>query len=423
MNINTNSNNALSYLQKGNVFLTGPPGSGKSYVILQYIEYCNMNGIKIAITASTGIAAKIIGGVTIHSWAGIGLGEGNIDKIIDKVKSNPRKKRNWLRTDAIIIDEISMISWELWTLLDMIGKQIRKNEKPFGGIKVIAVGDFYQLPPVKGTMLIENDFLSYFDYIINLSGSYRSTDNILNDILQNVRIGNELTDEQHTILKSKVDKHKRIFPVLVSLRETADTMNMSKLNEIDSTEYKYDNTIYHINTMSSCAVKRNEILEKIALSECMLPPKLILKIGAPVICLINDMTNNLVNGSVGVIEKFNNNNPIVKFYGSGKNCIIEMTKHKYIKDFPDANISVVIEQYPLLLAYALTIHRAQGQTLSQGTLLLDDTVWEAGQGYTALSRFTSLDNISLLKYKKNVFKINEKVKDFYQKLHSNVTSI
>ena len=279
MNINTNSNDALSYLQKGNLFLTGPPGSGKSYVILKYIEYNNMNGIKIAITASTGIAAKIIGGVTIHSWAGIGLGEGNIDKIIDKVKSNPRKKRNWLKTDAIIIDEISMISWELWTLLDMIGKQIRKNEKPFGGIKVIAVGDFYQLPPVKGTMLIENDFLSYFDYIINLSGSYRSTDNILNDILQNVRIGNELSDEQHAILKSKVDKHKRIYPVLVSLRETADMMNMSKLNEIDSMEYKYDNTIYNINTMSSCAVKRNEILEKIALSECMLPPKLILQRG------------------------------------------------------------------------------------------------------------------------------------------------
>ena len=405
----------IQYLMEGNIFLTGPPGTGKSYTIKKYIEKCEH--LKIAITASTGIAAKIIGGVTINSWAGIGLADTSKEKILEKIKNNPRKKKSWMKTDVLVIDEISMLSWETWEILNYIGMELRKSSRPFGGIKIIATGDFYQLPPVKGTMLIERDFLSYFDYTIILTKSYRSQDPTLNTILQSVRTGCELSDNQHLLLKSRVDKENITYPLLVSLRDTAYTMNNDKLSKNNNGNvWSNMSETYCIDMKTNAKIHSNEILESIATNECNLESKIVLKIGAPVIYLVNDMMNGLVNGSVGTIVKFNGNNPVAQF-SEGK--LVEIEKHNYRKEFPDANTTVIIEQYPLLLAYALTIHRAQGQTLSQGTLLLDNTIFECGQAYVALSRFQTLDSITLLRYKKSVFKINSIVKDFYDKLDLN----
>jgi ATP-dependent exoDNAse (exonuclease V) alpha subunit len=173
--IYSDSQEAFEYLKKYNVFLTGPPGSGKSYLINKFIEWIRENDIKVGITASTGIAAKIINGTTIHSWAGIGLGQESKEKLLEEVKDKKFKKRNWKKTQVLIIDEISMISGELWEILDYIGRNIRQIDKPFGGIQILAVGDFYQLPPVKGKMLIDQSvgLESYFDYGICLNKYYR----------------------------------------------------------------------------------------------------------------------------------------------------------------------------------------------------------------------------------------------------------
>jgi ATP-dependent DNA helicase PIF1 len=310
-----------------------------------------------------------------------------------------------------------MLSWETWEILDYIGMELRKSSRPFGGIKIIATGDFYQLPPVKGMMLIENNFLSYFDYTIILTKSYRSQDPILNSILQSVRTGKELSDEHHMLLKTRVNKETITYPLLVSLRDTAYTMNNDKLSKnVNGNLWSNTSEMYCIDMKTNAKIHSNEVFESIATNECNLENKIVLKIGAPVIYLVNDMEKGLVNGSVGTIVKFNGNNPVAQF-SEGK--LVEIEKHNYKKEFPDVNTTVVIEQYPLLLAYAITIHRAQGQTLSQGTLLLDNTIFECGQAYVALSRFQTLDSIILLRYKKSVFKINCIVKEFYDKFDLN----
>jgi ATP-dependent exoDNAse (exonuclease V) alpha subunit len=418
--IHINSSKALQHIINctGNIFLTGPPGAGKSYVMRQYIEYVKKSGINLAITASTGIAAKIIEGTTLHSWAGIGLGEGEPSKILEKIKLNRYKTKKWKKTDILIIDEISMIGCKLWNLLDYIGKEIRKSSLPFGGIKVIAIGDFYQLPPVKDDILIENEkFLTFFDLTICLTGNYRSNDMELNSILNNVRIGMELSKEQHKMLKSRVDRENTKYPMLVSLRDTANEMNSDGLNNLSTPQFSCKSTIYCIDTVTRVKVQSNEMLEKIALSECSLESNLVLKVGAPVIHLVNNKEMGLVNGSIGTIKQFS---PLGSIVVQFNNMDMDIKKHMYEKEFPEMKISVIVEQYPLLLAYALTIHRAQGQTLEQGTLLLDNTVWEAGQAYVALSRFKSLDSITLLRYKKDVFKINDKVTSFYENLSKKI---
>ncbi len=412
--IYSDSEEALEYLVKYNIFLTGPPGSGKSYLVNKFIDWATSKNLKIAITASTGIAAKIINGTTLHSWSGIGLGQDTKEKILEDIKSKPYKRKNWKKTDILIIDEISMISGELWITLDWIGQQIRKNEQPFGGIKIVAVGDFYQLPPVKGKLLIDESigFEKYFDYAICLNQMYRSNDLKLNQILTRVRDGVKLSKEQNEILTSKVDKSNIKYPILVSLRDTAREMNNQKLNEIKSVEYKYQCDAYCVDKNTTNKLEGPEYVnfKKLALSECAMEKELVLKVGVPVIYLVNDPITGLVNGSVGFVEDFKNGNPIVKFDA----IKTEITKYKYIKELAN-DIKVVVEQYPLLLAYALTIHRAQGQTLSQGSILLDQTVWEDGQAYVALSRLQSLNNLTLLKYDPKVFKVNVKVKEFYDK--------
>jgi ATP-dependent exoDNAse (exonuclease V) alpha subunit len=409
------SDNALDYLVKHNVFLTGPPGSGKSYLINKFIEWANNNNVTIAITASTGIAAKIINGSTLHSWAGIGLGQDSKEKLLEDIKAKPFRRRNWKSTQILIIDEVSMISGELWMTLDWIGRQLRKPNVPFGGIKVIAVGDFFQLPPVKGKMLIESDinFEKYFDFGICLNKNYRSSDSKLTQILSQVRDGAKLSSEQNALLKSKVSETEIKYPILVSLRETARDMNNTKLDELTEIEYKYNSDIYCVNTKTTSKIVPDGIhenLKKIAFADCTMEKILVLKKGAPVIYLINDPQTGLANGSVGIVEDFINGNPVVKF----QFVKVEINKHQYKKDFVN-DVTVIVEQYPLLLAYAITIHRAQGQTLSQGTILLDSTVWEDGQAYVALSRLQSLDNLSLLKYDPKVFKVSAKVKEFYCK--------
>jgi ATP-dependent exoDNAse (exonuclease V) alpha subunit len=410
---------AFEYLKKYNIFLTGPPGSGKSYLITSFIKWLNEHDIKVGITASTGIAAKIINGTTIHSWAGVGLAQNSKEKLLEDVKDKKHKKRNWKITQVLIIDEISMISEELWDILDYIGRNIRQIDKPFGGIQILAVGDFYQLPPVKGRMIIDQSekLESYFDYGICLNQNYRSSDFKLNQILMNVRDGVELSKEQNQLLKSKVNKINIKYPILVSLRDTARDYNNNKLNEIVDQEQKYVCDIYCVNKKTNEQILGNKYdnLKKATFAECTMEKELILKPGVPVIYLINDSETGLVNGSIGTVKEFRNGNPVVQF----DFIKVEIFKHKFIKEFDgfDGCINVVVEQYPLLLAYALTIHRAQGQTLSQGTLLLDKTVWEDGQAYVALSRLQSLDNLTLLKYDPKVFKVSPKVKEFYKKFN------
>ena len=143
---------ALSILKTGaNVFLTGEPGSGKTHTINEYVAYLRARGIEPAITASTGISATHIGGMTIHSWSGIGI-KTKLDKCdLDKISSNNHIVNRIKRAKVLIIDEVSMLPPETLSMIDAICGKIKQSLEPFGGIQVVLVGDFFQLPPIVKT--------------------------------------------------------------------------------------------------------------------------------------------------------------------------------------------------------------------------------------------------------------------------------
>jgi ATP-dependent exoDNAse (exonuclease V) alpha subunit len=404
--INLTSNEALKNITQKlkNVFLTGPPGSGKSYLTNKYIEYWKNKYMNVVVTASTGIASKIINGTTIHSWSGIGIVNeyDEFDTILKKVIDNKKKVKEWKKTDILIIDEISLINTKILDMLNYIGKHIRKNDSPFGGIKIFIVGDFYQLPPVEGEYCFKyEEWENIFECGINLTENHRSSDNKLNKILNKIRKGKELNEKYNHILESRISEEEH-YPMLVPLRSMARKINTDKLKENKNKEYKYiAKYIYDTNKdFLKDMINRNSPLEE----------ELVLKIGSPVINLVNDHSRRILNGMVGIIIDFTSDGPIVRF--EKKNYLIE--KHIWEKQI-EKNKSIMMEQYPLLLAYGITIHRSQGQTLSQVSMILDNNVWEKGQGYVALSRLQSLNGLHLLKYSPNIFKVDNCVKKYYKK--------
>lgn len=404
--INLTSNEALKNITQKlkNVFLTGPPGSGKSYLTNKYIEYWKNKYMNVVVTASTGIASKIINGTTIHSWSGIGIVNeyDEFDTILKKVIDNKKKVKEWKKTDILIIDEISLINTKILDMLNYIGKHIRKNDSPFGGIKIFIVGDFYQLPPVEGEYCFKyEEWETIFECGINLTENHRSSDNNLNKILNKIRKGKELNEKYNHILESRISEEEH-YPMLVPLRSMARKINTDKLKENKNKEYKYiAKYIYDTNKeFLKDMINRNSPLEE----------ELVLKIGSPVINLVNDHSRRILNGMVGIIMDFTSDGPIVRF--EKKNYLIE--KHIWEKQI-EKNKSIMMEQYPLLLAYGITIHRSQGQTLSQVSMILDNNVWEKGQGYVALSRLQSLSGLHLLKYSPNIFKVDNSVKKYYKK--------
>jgi len=412
----TSEETMLNYMIKYNVFLTGPPGSGKTFMIQKYIDYCNEMNINVGITATTGIASKLLGNnsMTIHSWSGIDIIEPHhtFEMVLKKVLDKPYHVKRWKKVESLIIDEISLLDGKLFIYLDMIGKNIRNNNKPFGGIRLLIVGDFYQLPPVNGMFCfdtINNIWEDTFDHIILLKTSYRSSDNKLNRILNQIRRNKMLKPNMILALKkrnsNKILKTER-FPILVPLRDMARNINNNKLKENSNTMYCFKATYNK--------VELKNIIQKIS----PLEDELVLKIGCPVIYLINDRTRGLVNGMVGTVVEFYENKPVVLF--DNKRHVID--KHTWDKD--DDKNKLKMEQYPLLLCYAITIHRSQGQTLSQASIVLDSRIWEKSQCYVALSRLKSLDGLNLLEFDPKVFDIISKsdirVKEYYKKWNKKI---
>jgi ATP-dependent exoDNAse (exonuclease V) alpha subunit len=391
-----------------NIFITGQPGSGKTYLTNKIIKNINDNNqeLYLSVTASTGIAAKLIDGKTIHSWSGLNyfkedLEESEYLKQIEDISNNKYISYKIKKTKILIIDEVSLLSAKFIEILDLLLRKIKNSDKYFGGIKVIMVGDFYQLPPVKGKMAFESEIWDkIFNIQINLISNYRCKDDKLINILSKIRQNLPLDNIDDDLLKSKISD-KIVYPTLVSLRIQAEKINKKEMNKLDTKMMEYD------------AIYNKEEYKKEILKYSPLEDKLILKIGVPVIYLINDNSNKIYNGSVGSVVDFVNGNPKVKF----GNTILEITKHTF-RDMLSlkANKNVIeMTQYPLLLAFAITIHRSQGQTLSQASIILDKTIFENGQGYVALSRLQSLDNLNLIKYNPKAFKASEKVKEFYFK--------
>jgi ATP-dependent DNA helicase PIF1 len=428
------------YVQGNNIFITGPGGTGKSALIRKIYEHAYANFKDIHVTALTGCAAVLLNckAKTLHSWAGIGLANGTIDQLTTKIKKNKFAKTIWRQTDILVIDEVSMLSLKLFDTLNAIGKAIRGNKKPFGGLQLVFSGDFYQLPPVgdkdepdtQRFCFESEDWNVVFplNNQIQLVKIFRQTDEIYATILQQIREGKIKRRSNDLLLQyvgrpyaaNLVVEPTKLYPT----RNKVEQINNNKMSALQSEEKEYEMKI--IKDVEMTKTERalrmqfsdKEVqLELDFLASNLICDKLIkAKIGAQVMCVVNIKSTEgdtlICNGSQGIITGYCDVTkcPRVK-YNNGIEMV--MTRNVWVSDkIPGIGIS----QVPIILAWALTIHKSQGATLDTAEIDVGSGIFECGQTYVALSRVKSLDGLYLSSFDAKRIRINKKVKGYYEAL-------
>jgi len=406
---------ALSILKTGaNVFLTGEPGAGKTYAVNAYVQYLREHDIEPAITASTGIAATHIGGMTIHSWSGIGIKESLTKYDLDKIASSEYVNRRVRKTKVLIIDEISMLRAETLLMVDAVCREIKQNSEPFGGIQIVLVGDFFQLPPIeknyseqKQIELIQ-ERKARFAYesetwrrlapvICYLSEQYRQDDKDFLEILSAIR-HDTFKKKHHEKLKERHYKEKK-FPEnitkLFSHNIDVDQVNEEMLQKIEGDLKEFE--------MTSIG---KEFLVSALKKGCLSPEKLILKKNAIVMCTKNNPKERFVNGTLGIVEDFEpfSNYPFIRTH-NGK--IIKVAPMDWTVE-ENGKIKAKITQIPLRLAWAITVHKSQGMSMDAAIMDLS-SVFEYGQGYVALSRVRRLSGLYLLGINDHALKVHPQI--------------
>jgi ATP-dependent DNA helicase PIF1 len=444
---------ALNKFKRGeNLFITGPGGTGKTFLIKELI---NNTTKKVQVCALTGCAAILLqcNARTIHSWSGIKLAKGEIEDIVNSISNNKYQRKTWRTTHVLIIDEVSMMSKKIFDLLNIVAKTCRNNIKPFGNMQVVFLGDFYQLPPVSKSddednnkFCFESD--SWFDVFpkqnhILLTKIFRQDDIEYKDILMNIREGifDEKTKEILEKRKIKFDKDDKeqdniikIFP----LKMKVDTVNIKNFLKLEGEEYTSDIVIKtdvteHIDTGKVISEKDIDAYKRASPKQVEFEinyirgnspsvSELKLKVGARVMCIINlDMENEICNGSQGIVEEIIKDSEnkmrliIVKFDNGIRR---EICKHGWQSEvYPN----IVMYQFPLILAWAITIHKIQGATLDKAIMDIGDSIFEYGQTYVALSRIKKLEGLYLTALNINKIKVNPKVYEFYKNIEKKET--
>lgn len=420
---------AQKILQTGaNVFLTGEPGSGKTHTVNEYVRWLNQHGVAPAITASTGIAATHIGGMTIHSWCGIGIKKSLSSHDLDAIADNERVVRRVQKANVLIIDEVSMLSAPTLAMAEAVCRKLRQPDKPFGGLQVVLVGDFFQLPPVvtreddDGTRLgfeenTATEKVAPFAFrsrawadaqlvVCYLTEQHRQEDLALLKILSIVRAGS--TDgHTHTALATRqVDEHQapRDLPRLYSHNANVDQMNEARLASIPGKAKTY-----------SMTSRGSERLVATLQRGCLSPEKLSLKVGARVMFTKNNPDGSFVNGTIGEVQSFTDEGMPVVITLRGRRVYVEPMEWT-ITD--GTRVLARISQLPLRLAWAITIHKSQGMTLDAAVMDLSQA-FEYGQGYVALSRVRSLVGLHLLGWNERSLQVHPEViaqdEDFQQR--------
>lgn len=389
----------------------------------------------MAVTALTGCASLLLGphATTLHSWAGIGLGREPVATLINSIVLNGRKKKFWKQTDCLVIDEVSMLSPQLLDVLDEIGRVVRKNRTvPMGGMQVVFVGDFYQLPPVnkdEKTASFAFQSAAWKNIVqanFELKTIHRQSDPVFQTILNEARIG-KLSESSYKILSERKGVSWRgqlIKPTLLFTRND----NVNELNRRGLEKLVGEEVVFKVETARSgkegerkletffggkAPVIPEELVDRVNKFDKDAPydTELSLKVGAQVMLVVNMHDDKrLVNGSRGVIERFTEKGlPVVKFLCIDQPVRIDRHEWKF-----DETISRT--QVPLRLAYALTIHKAQGASLDSALVDIGRSTFEYGQAYVALSRVRNLEGLYVYEIDPIAFRVHPSVKAFYDSL-------
>ncbi len=404
---------ALKILKNGhNVYLTGAAGSGKTYLLNAYIHFLKSRGISIGVTASTGIAATHMEGITIHSWAGIGILRTASDPQIQDIVGNKRIARRLQKTQTLIIDEVSMLDGERLDLLEKVARLARGSWKPFGGLQVVLCGDFFQLPPVSRSnepppgLVYDSAAWRNLDLrVCYLHEQYRQGDQRLLSILNAIRsasvdetIVNRLRQTRSTIFSP--DPLSR-FVRLYSHNPDVDSENERELAGLPGQEYTYSMETRGVPAIAE-SLKRG----------CLAPEKLLLKKGAAVMFVKNNFEKGYVNGTLGTVNGFTQAGLPAITLSNQKEIIAEPTTWSVDEN---GKTLAQIEQIPLRLAWAITVHKSQGMTLDAAQVDLS-RCFERGMGYVALSRVRSLEGLRVMGFNQMALEVSQDTLAFDQEL-------
>jgi GTPase SAR1 family protein len=401
---------ALDILKMGyNCYITGAAGSGKTHLLNEYIKFLKNKGVEVGVTASTGIAATHMGGTTIHSWSGLGIRDELTEYDLEDLESKKYLHDRFQNTDVLIIDEVSMLHHFRLDLIERIARHLKRNQLPFGGMQVILCGDFFQLPPVSRVGEKE----SHFSYksetwkklnlkICYLEEQFRHKDDKFIKILNGIR-GNNLSEESLFCLNSRNNAclKEGIEPTKLHTHNiNVDTINDTELNKLPGQIFTYQ-----------MEDKGRKALVDALKKSCLAPELLRLKKGARVMFVKNNFEEGYANGTLGKVIECSNYGPKIML-ASGK--IITPEKVNWVIE-DEGKVKATITQYPLRLAWAITVHKSQGMSLDAVEVDLSKS-FEKGMGYVALSRVRTLEGLRLLGINKNALEVREDIMIFDEDL-------
>ena len=411
-----------------NVYLTGSAGSGKTFLLNEYIKFLKSKAVEPGITASTGVAATHMNGVTIHSWSGVGIR----DKLSSKELRELLKKRHMVRrfetTKVLIIDEVSMLNSTLLDLVDQVCRVFKENNRPFGDMQVVLCGDFFQLPPISKPSQPQAEHAQLWreeessqqgaDFINKsriwdnmelkicyLSEQHRHDDERLTRALNDMRANNV---GEHTLEPLRERYNKVIAGAISPTKLYTHNVDVDLINNGELRKLPGGAKMYDMASMGNRALA--EILKK----SCLAPEELILKKDAAVMFVKNNFEQGYVNGTLGKVIGFDYRGmPIVKTF-QGREIIAEPASWKIEED---GRVKVEIRQIPLRLAWAITVHKSQGMTLDAAEIDLSKSFVE-GMGYVALSRLRTLAGLELSGINEMAFAVHPDVADLDKHLLS-----
>ncbi len=382
------------------VLLTGPAGSGKTHILNDFILQSRRSGKNVSVTATTGLAATHLNGSTIHSWAGIGISNSLHKNFFDSLLKGRRDTIS--KADVLIIDEISMLHDYRLDMIDKVTRVVRASEEPFGGLQIILCGDFFQLPPVSrndepaSSFVVHSASFKELDPVVcYLDEQHRQEEGDYLEILNAIRSGDVRKRHAGKLLERQ-DINLDHLDEVTELHTTnidVDTINAKKLKKLPGEEHTFESTY----------TGKENYVESLKRS-CLALDELVLKKDSLVMCIKNSNERKYVNGSLGTVIDFED--------GTGY-PIVKLQNNKILTIGPDVwelrdgdKKRAGLEQIPLRLAWAITVHKSQGMTLDAARIDLRRT-FVPGMGYVALSRVRNLESLSLLGMNRMAFQVSE----------------